>query len=129
MASAVFFAAIGSGEFVVFGLDISIGDWVFLLEIGKQCANQHHLTGLLHLAFVFISAIKTGFLSFLHEYFAVDHFFFDLRLHIRCHRAARLLRGDLLDQLIHTARRHGLTVHNGQILRDSRCCQQAQGDG
>ena len=110
MAGAVFLAAIGCCELVVFGLDVAISHRIFLLEIRKQRTNQHDLASLLHLGFVFIAAIQPGFLGFLHEDFAVDDFFFDLVLHLGRDRAARLLRGNLADQGVNTVTGNGLAV-------------------
>ena len=88
VAGAVLFAAIGRHEFVVLGLDVGVGDLVFVLLVVEQLANQNRLACQFQLVFVFVGRVQPTAHGFLHEDFAVDDFFFDLRFQIRCHGTA-----------------------------------------
>ena len=91
VAGAVFLAAVAGGHFVVFSLDFCVGDGVGFLKIDKQFANQQRLAGHFQVLLVFGGAIQATAGGFLHEDFAGDHFFFELRLHLGGQFAATAL--------------------------------------
>ena len=53
----VFLAAIGRNKFVILAFDFGVGHRVFLLEVGKQLADQKALTGQLQLRFVVFAGV------------------------------------------------------------------------
>lgn len=61
------------------------------LKIDKQLANQQRLAGHFQVLLVFGGAIQATAGGFLHEDFAGDYFFFELRLHLGGQFAATAL--------------------------------------
>ena len=127
VAGAVFLATIGCHKFVVLTLDVSICDRVFLLEVGKQLADQDGLAGQFDLGFVLVRGVQAALFGFLHEHFAGDQLFLDLGQHFGCHGAARGF--NLLLERIHARRRHWLAVDHSQVLRQGGNRQQGDQGG
>ena len=128
MACTVFLATVGRHKLVVFAFDFGVSHGVFLLEVGKQLANQNALTGQFKLCFVIFGGVEAAFACFLHEDFAGNEFFFDLRQDFGCDGSARAF--DLLLQSLHAGAGYRLAVNDRQILRhrrEAQCSDQAQG--
>jgi len=117
-----FLAAVGCGELVVFSLQVSVSNRVFLLVAGKQFADHQRLARQFHLRPEVVSARNSLFFGFLHENFACDDLFAQLAFHFRRDRSARLC--DLLGQRIEPGLGNRLPIDDGKVLR---CRTRAQG--
>ena len=131
MARLVFLAAVGSGELVVFGLEVGVSDRVGFLVVGKQLADHQRLARQFHLCLELITGGNALLFGFLHEHFAGNHFFAQLAFHFRRYRPTGF--GDLLGQCIKAGFGNGFAVDDGDVLRHraggAQCQQTCQGRG